>query len=735
MYVDPQIDNNNLEHDKRSRQTAEDTGTIKLYPQQQQALEAICNFLDSDNEVFILRGYAGTGKTTMVKALLPELKRRDKSLYLMAPTGRAAKVLSDKTGHEAHTIHSCIYDILRLTSVRHDKSGELIKMSDAFYKDVEEKRKHDTVELWFDLKHHGFNYIPDKSLYIIDESSMISSRETKNENLHFGSDNLLNDLLEYAELRKGGKIVFIGDPAQLPPVGDNTSAALTEEFFTSKGLKVSSFELTEVIRQAEDSTILKNAMMVRDLLNSSQRNRLSFIRCKDEVEDISATSMVDKYVESNPTPRFGQSIIICFSNSTTKSYNDAIRSHYYPGSSSVQPGDILQVVKNCTAHLSTDSLESAPCGILYNGDFVRVLEVSEHVETQSALVWTKIGDKQDTVSLTYREVVIQTENGDILPPVKIIDSLLNDTEPRLTQDQTTSQYINFRMRNPKLPNDREAMAQALAEDPYCSALHVKYGYAITGHKSQGGDWNTVFVEYAGRTGLDNDSLRWVYTATTRAKKRLYGCNMPNIQPLDKLQIRPIQQVGKHAANARCIVDVGSVERLSPNATLSQKAKYLSAEAALNRIGFRIECVEQMPYKDRYHIAVENGIERYDCIYNGAGYYTSYTPLEQSSNTQQIMEALQSEERYEYRFDYTPSSDALALLYAKVQSVADEIGVKITNVVEEIKQYYILYHLKTSGKFARIKFYFNANHFITSAQPESDLGDADDLLQLLIQKLK
>ena len=128
MCVDSQIENNNLEQDKYSTPATEATSTIQLYPQQQ-ALEAIYQFLDSDNEVFILRGYAGTGKTTLIKALTPELKRRDIGLQLMAPTGRAAKVLSDKTGHEARTIHSCIYDLLRLTSVRHNNSGDLIKIS------------------------------------------------------------------------------------------------------------------------------------------------------------------------------------------------------------------------------------------------------------------------------------------------------------------------------------------------------------------------------------------------------------------------------------------------------------------------------------------------------------------------------------------------------------------------------------------------------------------------------
>ena len=368
-----------------------DTNTVnvdnmELYPQQQEALDAIRSFLDSDEQVFILKGYAGTGKTTMIKALLPLLHNMGKHTTLMAPTGRAAKVLMTKTGREASTIHRTIYSVNKLTSVRHDENGELIKMVDYIYKDKEETRKHDVVEFWFGINQERYaDYNPQNAVYIVDEASMVSSRKTSNELFHFGSDVLLDDLLEYAELLKGGKIIFIGDPAQLPPVGDNRSAALSEGYFKDKGIGVTSFELTDVVRQSADSVILENAMMLRDLLQTQPRNTLTFKRCDNEVEDVLATTIVAKYIEMYPEPAFGDTAIICYSNKMAKGYNDAIRTYYYPGEKSVQAGDILQVVKNY--YRVDDASQSRDA--LYNGDFVRVLDVSSEVETQSAPVWTK----------------------------------------------------------------------------------------------------------------------------------------------------------------------------------------------------------------------------------------------------------------------------------------------------------------------------------------------------------
>ena len=505
-----EIDVNTVNHDN-----------MELYPQQQEALDAICSFLNSDDHVFILKGYAGTGKTTMIKALLPLLHNMGKQTTLMAPTGRAAKVLKTKTGNNASTIHRTIYSVNRLTSVRHDENGELIKMVDHFYKDQQESRKHDVVEFWFGInqdRHPDYN--PQNSVYIVDEASMVSSRKSSNELFHFGSDILLDDLLEYAELLKGGKIIFIGDPAQLPPVGDNCSAALSEEYFNVKGVSVQSFELTDVIRQAADSVILENAMMLRDLLQAQPRNTLTFKRCANEVEDMQATTMIAKYIEMYPEPAFGDTAIICYSNKMAKGYNDSIRTYYYPGEKSVQVGDILQVVKN---YYRVDEASQSH-DALYNGDFVRVLNASTEVEMQSAPVWTKPGNKRELISLAFRDVTVQSENGDIYT-LKIVDSLLDSTNPGLTPNEHTALYINFRMRNPNLPKDKEAQAKMLMSDPYYNALNVKYGYAITGHKSQGGQWKCVFVDNnLWKDDISMDDLKWLYTAITRGVEMVYLVN-------------------------------------------------------------------------------------------------------------------------------------------------------------------------------------------------------------------
>lgn len=709
---------------------SKDISIIQLHPQQQQALDAICDFLNSENEIFILKGYAGTGKTTMIKAMLPKLHNLGKQTTLMAPTGRAARVLMSKTGEKASTIHRTIYSMNRLTSVCHDENGELIKMVDHFYNGQQDNRKHDVVELWFGLNQdRATDYNPQNAVYIVDEASMVSSRKTTNELFHFGSDVLLDDLLEYAELSKGGKVIFIGDPAQLPPVGDNRSAALSEDYFKEKGIGVASFSLTDVVRQTKDSVILENAMMLRNLLQTQPRNTLTFNRSDNEVEDVLATTMVAKYIEMYPEPAFGETAIICYSNKMAKGYNDAIRSYYYPGEKNVRAGDILQVVKNF--YRVDDALQSRDA--LYNGDFVRVLDVSPEVETQSAPVWTKPGNKREVISLQFRDVTVQTENGDIFT-LKIIDSLLNSTNPGLTPNEHIALYINFRMRNPNLPKDKEAQAKMLMEDPYYNALNVKYGYAITGHKSQGGDWDTVFVDYDGRTGLDDDSLRWMYTATTRAKKRLYGVNMPNILPFDKLQFRPITKLNKLATNAQIVGNVGNIDILSPNASAAQKAKCLSVISALKRISCKVDKVEQLQYKDRYHIRVNDVVEKYDCIYNGAGYYTTYNALDASENSNTILEALQSEECYTYQFDYLPSHKVLGDLHAKMRSICDELGVSITNIVEDIKQYNVVYFLKTTGKYSYIKFYFDKNMFVTYGHPYSDIEAGDVLLNEIIKKL-
>lgn len=702
---------------------------MQLYPQQQQALKAICNFLDSDNQVFILKGYAGTGKTTIIKSLIPKLDEAGKVGMYMAPTGRAAKILREKIGKEVYTIHKSIYAYSNLVSTRHDEKGDLFKVSEFSEEIIKEQENHlvDTMDIWFHVRDYSQVVRPDNVVIVIDEASMIGSKRSTHEIYHFGTDVLLDDLMTFAQLNNGAKIIYVGDDAQLPPVSDNESVALKEEYFNELGYKTQSITLTEVVRQAKDSAILDNAMLLRDLLRESQRNRLQFTMQDGVFETITASDIVNRFVGILPTPEIGVTAVLCYSNSMVNEYNTAIRSRYFGPYQPIQAGDILQVVRNRYGDESQASY--------YNGDFVKVIGCSDTIETQSAPVWVEQGSGcvRQTISLTFRDITIIDEQGRI-SDVKIIDSLLHSPATSLSSNEIKALYINFRLRHPNIKVNSEVFTAELIADPYYNALNVKYGYAITVHKSQGGEWNKVFVDYTGRTGLNNDCIRWMYTATTRAKETLYGVNIPNIQPFDKLRFSSITKLSRPANNARVIADIGDVKHLPTSATNSQKAKFLSVSAALNELGYPIDRIECLPYKDRYYIVVDDKIVRYDCVFNGAGFYTKYSALDDSTAHQLILEVLQHYEECSYRVNYAATNQVLSELYHKIQSYCADLDIAITNIVEDISQYNVTYYLKTSGYFSQIKFYFNDKNFITYCQPGSDIGVEDVLLNELINKL-
>lgn len=679
---------------------------------------------DNGKSIFSLKGYAGTGKTTLIKMMLPELMALGKSINLMAPTGRAAKVLYDKTGHEASTIHRRIYSFDNMQAVRYDDNGNLTRTNHV--KDMENVRSkgHDDLQFWYAISELPYGTDPSSTIFIIDESSMISSVQVRGESIHFGTDILMDDLLTYAKLHLGGKIIFVGDPAQLPPVGDNKSVAFDETYFTERSLGVSSYELTEVLRQDGESVILKDAMMVRDLLKSSFRNNLCFESREGEVEKMEPEQVVDSYCEDMPVPEIGESVIICYSNSLVKDYNDAVRRRYFPGCNHVKPGDILQVVRN---NLNT---------YLYNGDFVRVLDVSDNIETQSAAVWTDASGKREreTISINFRDALLKAEDGREIA-CKIVDNLLNEGAASLTHLQSVALYINFRMRHPNLLNNEEAYKDALMQDPYFNALQVKYGYAITGHKSQGGEWKTAYVDYTGRTGLNDDSLRWIYTATTRARRMLYGVNMPNVTPISKMRFSGITKYGKPAKEAFSFADVQGVDLLPEGVTAAQKQKCMCVKELLDERGFLLKSIKTFQYDDKYSIETPSGSVVIDCYYNGAGMYTHYVPNVILPENDELMAIMENESGMRYLFDYKPSVNSFNILYNKMLSVCDDLKIQITNIVEHLQQYYICYYLKTSGRFSQIQFYFKGNRAISQALPSSDLGDEDDKLVELIKSLE
>lgn len=437
---------------------------MTLTRQQQQVLDSIKEFLNNDVPVFIIKGYAGTGKTTMISYIIEEVAKLEKASLLMAPTGRAARVLSVKTKREANTIHRCIYEL----------------------DTIETKEDSDDIRYIFPLK--DVEDTAKDHICIVDESSMIGTREVHNELFEFGTCSLLNDLLTFVAPHRGGKVIFIGDPMQLPPVGDNASNALDEQFFNDNKIKVMVGELTDVVRQNQDSAILGNAMKVRALLESSHRNNLVFDRKENEVVDIEGYNMPKQLLNIYPKPEIGQSVIITFSNRQARDYNYAVREILYPDEKQIVIGDILQVVSN---NYGLDVM---------NGDFVKITDINGEIEYQSAPVYVTVNRERvrQNVTLAFRNVRIMLDDGRE-KNCKIIESMLDDTDANLTFIQIQALYINFCMRHQGLKRNSQEFKELLKHDPYYNALRVKYGYAITGHKSQGGEWHTVFVDYTGRT--------------------------------------------------------------------------------------------------------------------------------------------------------------------------------------------------------------------------------------------
>ena len=671
-----------------------------LTTQQQQALKAITEFLNSDIPVFILKGYAGTGKTTIISQIISEIKKFEKLPLLMAPTGRAARVLESKTGYEASTIHRMIYE----------------------FDVIETKEDSDDIRYIFPLKDE--EDLAKDHICIVDESSMIGTREVQNELFEFGTGSLLSDLLTFVAPHRGGKIVFVGDPMQLPPVGDNKSNALDEDYFEKIGLKVMVSELTDVVRQDNGSAILSNAMKVRALLESSQRNNLVFDRKENEVLDTEGYNMPTQLLSIYPKPEIGQSVIITYSNRQARDYNYAVREILYPGQKQIVIGDILQVVSN-------------NYGLnVMNGDFVKIVDVLGDSENQSAPVYVTIGNDrvQQNITLTFRNVRVRLDNGKEFS-CKIIENMLDDADANLSFVQIQALYINFCMRHPGLKRNSQQFKEYLKNDPYYNALRVKYGYAITGHKSQGGEWATVFVDYTGRTGLSNDSLRWTYTVTTRASQVLYGCNMPNVTPMSRMKVAPIIKVTKPREEYLSFSDIPETPFHQSSASNFLKAKYWIVSDELKNNGCYVKGVESKSYCEWYRVEDDKKqLHTVQCFYNKAGLFTRYIALDNMDGIIQILSCLQVNMTPFCSFRYNPSSEVLLTLYNNVESICSDLDVKITNIVEHLSSYCIYYYLQTSGSYACIQFFITKDGFISYAQPFSDEGLEDGILKSVVERL-
>lgn len=689
---------------------------------QSSAIGKLSEFLMSSNNVFILQGYAGTGKTTLIKGLSSYLTNQNKQFEVMAPTGRAAKVLRDKTGH-GRTIHSSIYNFAALESINAD-SKEVADHSLKYYFPVNLTN-------------------PDERILIVDEASMISSKESKNDLFDFGTNVLLDDLLTYAfSTNKYNKIIFVGDPAQLSPVGDINSWALDSDYFKGLGYSVQKAVLMEVKRQ-ENNNILKNATQIREVLNAERRNELKLEFDDSSFIELANSDVIEKYIETYPQPEIGDGVIISYSNAQCYQYNYAIREVLYPNQKDILSGDLMLICNNNYHTYSTE---------LYNGDIAKVVDKSEKTETLSAPVWTvKNGKKERVViALDFRKITIRIPNYDGEISCYIIETLLNSIDRDLSVEMTKALYINFVMRYNEAQEKREQSGlkkhkvgseefkDALKADPYYNALRVKYGYAITCHKAQGGEWDTVFVDYSGRIGLYDDALRWCYTATTRAVKTLYAINPPYFNNFSKLTFSEVVSIGRIPNNALALNHINTSPFHTPEHHKGKSLKYWEMKEKLEHDVFEIQNVESSGYLECYTLKdLDNQKFTIQASHRESGHFVdTFKVLNGSENPiKKRLEALFNENSVsEFKIDYVPKLNHLQILHSIMRELCTELDITITNIEEQVDKYYVIYFLRTDSIFSYIQFYFKGNGNYSTAMPKTFQCDTDIKLNLLIEKL-
>lgn len=465
---------------------------INFTPSQEKAFANILAFLeDKDAKVFILKGYAGTGKTTMMRFLIEEMNRRKENYSLLASTGRAAKILANATETEARTVHAEIY---KFTDLNQDLESVVSSR--------EENKMDSTGQLYlnFDLKPVERESLDSVYYYIVDEASMISDAIDKTSTqAKFGSGKLLTDLLKYDLC---GKFIFVGDICQLPPVSQNISPALNAKYIESNfSVKVYESELSDVVRQSDNNDIAIASKKIRKLYYNPQPwtwAKFPLLGYKNIKVLDSQAELVACYIANVKKDGFNKSTLIGFSNKQCGLTTQILRPSFGHLSNTVEKGDLLLITQN--------NLISG----LMNGDLVTVEEVIIQ-ERKAGLTFLKVTVKELFTSRTFSQLMIA--------------ELLYSNQTNLNPSQQKELYIDYyyRMKEQKISQKSELFKKNMTTDPYLNALRAVFGYVLTCHKSQGGEWDTVYLDIPKSvSALPKPYVyQWIYTAMTRAKKDLY----------------------------------------------------------------------------------------------------------------------------------------------------------------------------------------------------------------------
>lgn len=688
---------------------------FELTLSQQSAIQTFEDFLKSDSQVFMLKGAAGTGKTTLVTEFLKILKAQQRTFHLMAPTGRAAHIVGNKTGEKAFTIHKSIYQINSVNSISKNKEDE----------------DDGGLHAKFGLRNNndGLN-----TVYLVDESSLVSDAYSESEAFFFGTGQLLTDLFTFCNNRK---IVFIGDYAQLPPINMNFSPALDKEYLEQKfGCKVIEFVLRNVIRQQSDSLILDNANRIRDCIES--KTFVEFKLQNGADTNSSNDDLLEPYFalsEQKPNPR---SMVITYSNQQALLYNIAVRNHYWGESAPrLIEGDLLMIARNNYAY----DYE------LFNGNIVRVDACAPDEEIESRYISIKVkGGLTETVELRFRKAVLKFQSGNEVVDisVKILDNFLDDPNGALGGLVARALVVDFEKRLPIYIKEQlsqikrslhrneclsaeqqriyEEYLKMLLHDPYYNAVICKYGYATTCHKAQGGEWDNVFVDMSRYGGTANENyFRWAYTALTRASKQIWHYRSPDFNYISNIVVEPIQ----HSKDIK-------ISTYSKDADFCA-SRFARIEALCRNTGITV--TDDKPHNYQHWINFTNGNDNYAkfCLwYNAIGYSNKVEQKEYTSEGlanvgKTIIENSYVPDDVPYTNKERPFAEKLT---EYLRTIFDELDITLLDITQE--QYQDVFHLKTDG-FAKLIFTYAKKGNYTYLKLISSIGEEDKKLEALRQR--
>lgn len=696
---------------------------IELTKGQRIALEQMQAFLGSNQlDSFILHGYAGTGKTFITKGLVEYLTAYGRNCVLLAPTGKAAKVISEKTGTSASTIHSAIYSF---------KDAKLLSEDEMAIPLAQLKRNLDS----------------DETVYIVDESSMLSNAFTQSDSIQFGSGFLLDDFIKYikdslekSEPTSSRKVIFIGDHAQLPPVSMSFSPALQAQYLNDKyELRVSEAHLNEVVRQKAGSGVMDNAVMLRSSIDEEVFNQLNFNTEKPDIESITADRAVEQYMMlcHSTIAQTKEVMLVASSNSQVKVYNDLCRQHFFPNQHELCPRDKVISVAN---HYREDITVT-------NGEFGMVKQVLSAPEKKSVYFKKKVDGKTESVNvdLYFRDVELVFRDEVLEPKVikaKLLENLLYNSEPSLTSDENRALNIEFMQRHRGL--NRDELEVRRKKDPYLNAFKLKFGYAITCHKAQGSEWQHVIVKCSSHLKtLTKEYFRWLYTAITRTSSKLYVIDEPKISLGGNTQIVGGQDLMFEPLTPK----VSVVNSVSPEQAHqfgirdnqpTLKDLLRKVQACLQGSGIEVCDIYHYQYQELYRFKHADAVAEVQFNYNGKNKISSFNVRETGllqTLLQQLLADIKgvtlstiSSEVIEEQYSF--AEPFLEQFHCRIIEVLSRHDIKVSKLAQIA--WAQRYTLTKNGDTAVIDFFYNGKKQFTKVYPKQELSSSTHLLAETLQ---